>query len=212
MKLTATFTLLVASLGSASGSLITYNTTDSSFTGTFNGSAVSGSSISATSGASTATLTYSPIVGGSTFNDAAPGTNISYGFFTLSFSGPAASIPFPVFNFSLKVNETAPGVGTQSIVAVSTAGQVSANSSNVNVFYVPTTFTLPSSLTPNTAYTIVNPTQIVAPTTNGGVSSIQGFAVGGPASSTPEPMSSLLMGAGLIGLGGLSRWRLFRRS
>ena len=203
--------MLVGSLAHASASIISYNTLGSTFTGTFNGTVAGGASISAHSGSSTATLTYSPVVAGSTFDDFAPGTNISYGFFTLSFTGPNVLISFPTFNFSLVVTETAPGKGNQTIAAASSIGQVSANSSNVNVFYIPTTFVLPSSLAPNTAYTIVNPTQIVAATTNGGVSSIQGFAVGTPATTTPEPASIVSMCVGLIGFYSFLRRRVHSR-
>ncbi len=212
MKLFSLITVLMASLGSASATIITYDTIGSEFTGTFNGSPVSGTSISATSGTSTATLTYNPITAGSNFDDATPGTNISYGTFALSYSGPDVSVTFPQFSFSLKVNETAPGSGSQTVAAISNAGTVSLNSSNVNVFYVPTAFTLPSAVPPNTAFTIVNPTQIVPSTTNSGVSSIQGFALGTSATSTPEPVSAFLMGAGLLGIGMISRKKFASRA
>ena len=178
--------------------LITYTTTDSVFTGTFNGAAVNGKAISATSNGSTATLSYNPVALGSTFDDTNPGTNISYGFFTLSFTGPDRSILFPTFTFSLNVSETAPGVGSESVSAVSNIGSVSSNSSNINVFYVPTSFTLPSALSPNTTFTIINPTPLVPSTTNGGVSSIQGFAIGSSITPIPEPSTILLIGGGLL--------------
>ena len=189
----------------ARATVINYDTTGSSFTGTFNGTAANVTSISVSSGASTATLSYNPVQLGSTFNDDNPGTNISYGFFTLAFTGPDAAIAFPTFTFSLKVNETAPGVGSQSISAVSNSGSVSADSSTIDVFYVPTAFTLPSALSPNTAFTIVNPTQIVPSTTNGGISSVQGFAIGNSVGAIPEPATMLLMGVSLLSLGCWSR-------
>lgn len=205
----AIFAILLAAANLASATVINYDTTGSSFTGTFNGTAATGTSISATSGDSTAILSYTPVAPGSTFDDANPGTNISYGFFTLSFSGLNTPIAFPTFTFSLNVNETAPGVGSQLISAVSNNGSVSTNSSTVNVYYVPTAFTLPSALSPNTAFTIVNPTQVVPSTTNGGVSSVQGFAVGNSATATPEPATMFLMGASFLGVGALSRKKLF---
>ena len=206
MKLLATLAVLVAAtIGSASATVIQYNTVGSAFT-----TPQTGSSLVFNNGlGSAATITYTPVVGGS-FDDGGAGTNISYGFFTTSFTGTDASIAIPAFTFNLIVNETGPSPSTRTVAASSPGGSISQNTNNVNVSYVPTTFSLPSAAAVvKTNFTIFTPTPLVPPTTNAGVATVQGFAVG---SSVPEPGSLVLLGAGLIGLGFTARKKFTSRS
>ena len=210
MKILASLAVLAAAtIGSASASIINFNTVGSLFT-TVGGSPNNTNTFTVNSGASSATVTYFNVVAASTnFDDASPGSNIQLGVFQTTYLGTDVSIVIPSFTFVLHINETSPFVqaGTSTNTAAtssSSGGSISLNSSNVNISFAPTTLTLGQTL-----YTVFNPTPLVAPTTGSGYSTIQGNGIG---VGVPEPGTMFLLGAGLIGVGFSARKKFLNRS
>ena len=209
MQLLLTTLLVAATIGSASATIITYDTTGSVFTvvGGVNQPPLTSSFTVSNGAGSSATITYLNIVPGSTFNDAAPGTNIQYGVFQTTFSGPAAPpeipITIPAFTFILHVNETGPIAQSGLITGSSAGGTVTQNTNTVNVSYSPLTIKLG-----NTFFNIDPTTRFPAPSTGNGAVAITGTAVG----PVPEPGTMLLLGAGLIGFGFSARKKFLNRS
>ena len=203
MRITGVFVALIGFSWVVSASTISYDTTDSGFVGTFNGSAASGQTISVVSGSSRATLSYSPITTGAAFDDDFGGVRTDFGFFTLSYSGPNVDIVFPSFSFALNINELSPSVGIETVYGISNAGVVSLGSSDLSLFYIPAPFTLPSSVAPNQAFTIISTSRIGFATERSGMSLVQGYMLGTSTTSTPEPAVPVLIVAGLVSLAAL---------
>jgi hypothetical protein len=123
-------------------------------------------------------------------------TNISYGTFQSSGTG---NVSFVGLAFNLTVTETVPG-GSGSFPAASFTGTGTGTSSNGFMSFAGgNTLSIGSDL-----YTAFND-PIVPPTTNNGVSSIEGNVR--YSNNTPEPTTALLLGGGLLCLGLLRRTR-----
>jgi hypothetical protein len=145
-------------------------------------------------------------------------SNINYGEFSLVCASGCDGVPVtvPAFTFVITVNDATDAAvgqftGTYSggqTVAFNTTGPV--GSSSVDVFWSPTqlgsgTSNATSGNFGPTDFTISNPTQVVDPTQNGGVSTIQGTVTSIEATGTPEPATLVLVGVALVGVGALRR-------
>lgn len=207
MKSLVTLTALVAAtIGSAGASVVQYNTNGSAFSST--SATVSNSAngantvLSVSTGTATATLSYAgPGAPPSADVTVSSPTNISYGFFDLNYTG-AGTVNIPSFVFTVHVNDITTGLNG-NFVGFSTAAAVTSNSSTINIFYSPLTFTLTPDI-----FTINSPTSIVAPTTLVGQTSIQGQVAN---STVPEPGTMFLMGAGLLGVAFTARKKFANR-
>jgi hypothetical protein len=213
MKILASLAVLaVAICGSASATIINYNTAGSTFT-TIGGAAQGPGVIAFTrsSGASSYTISYANIIAGSSFDDAFPGTVISYGVFQDQYTNGVAPgtpggagdvvIAVPSFTLTVLLNTSK---GNISFSGSSSGGNISQNSSNVMVTFSPAAFNIGID-----AYTVNNPTGIPPSTSLGGQASIQGFA---SSTTVPEPGTMFLLGAGLIGVGFSARKKFLSRS
>lgn len=187
--------VLIAALGvlsalsaaPASATQITFSTT-----GAFNGS---GSTITFGSGANTLTLTFNGIP--SSTVDANPFTFASLGFIHTSSTGTGATIT-PGTTLTINIDQTVPGIGNGNLGGT-ISGVISTTNSTGLI-----SFTVNSVVIAGITYSIQNnPLALVPPNTNNGDTSIQA-RLDNP---VPEPLTSLLVGAGLIGLASFQRYR-----
>ncbi len=169
-------------------------------------------------GGASATLTFVPL------GDTTVGTsNISYGDFILTCTNCStqtegtADATFSAFTFDLYVDDTSDNaveefVGTAQFAEESPIGIVYSDSSNISIAWAPTqigpgpaTGTGSSGDFGTTYFTIFTPTPIVAPSSNGGDTTVQGTS--GSSSAVPEPATMALVGSAFIGLAALARKR-----
>ena len=88
----------------------------------------------------------------------------------------------------ININQTAPPAGSNGIPAGTLVGQIAGNGSSASINWLSGT----STVVGGNLYSVVNlPLNLVPPTTNNGVTTIQGFV------NTPEPASILLLSSGL---------------
>ena len=145
------------------------------------------------------------------------GTNVAvFGPMTLTFSGVVASVDSPSFTsfgemtmvapepgfsgaaadtFTLFISQTAPSVGNDQLLATVSGTVASTNQSDFRLL-----FSTPSVTIGGVTYTLQQPPlgyNLVPPTTNNGVTSIQG-AVEAQQTVIPEPATMMLLGTGLL--------------
>jgi len=183
-------TLLAMAGTPAYATLVTYSTT-----GAFNGG---GSSITFNNGVGNSlTLTFNGINPATTVDTGTTFTFSSLGHIITSTTGAGAAI---ANNTTLSINIAQlvpPGSGNLGGTLV---GTISQNSSTAQI-----TFNVNSIVIAGITYAIANnPLALVPPSTNGGDTSIQSRISGG---AVPEPMTSALIGFGLLGLASLRRFR-----
>jgi hypothetical protein len=145
-------------------------------------------------------------------------SNINYGELSLVCTSgcDGAMVTVPAFTFVITVDDitdaaTGMFTGTYSggqTVAYNSSGPV--GSSSVDVFWSPAQLGSGSSNASSgsfgpTDFTISSPTQVVDPTQNGGVSTIQGTVTSVEATGAPEPATLVLVGAALLGVGALRK-------
>jgi hypothetical protein len=205
---------------------VTYDLTGSGFDTTGDPFAISADQLDPSSGfTSNFTLDYSLPSGGAANTITSFPSNISYGNLTLdcigcTTPGTVYSANFSAFTIDIMIDDTTDGA-VGEFVGTSTGGSVSyclsscpggltnVGSSNVSIAWSPVTLSGPGSVSGNfgnTQFNITTPTGVVDPTTNAGVSSIQG-SVTTQVSGTPEPATLAMMGGGLLVLGLISKKR-----
>jgi hypothetical protein len=154
---------------------------------------------------SLATETFSDVNGSVTFsfvgltnaNVLAP-SGASFGTVNVAVTGAG----FTVLNnivFNLIINQTIPvPFGPLTIAGIISGGTITGTSSSSILSFSPAFGDTADGL----RYTLTTPVGIVPPSTNFGNSTLQGFIT---ETNAPEPASMALMGAGLAGLGLLTR-------
>jgi len=141
-------------------------------------------------------------------------SGLNFGFFTLSCASCGTEDVgdgsfFSAFTFDLALTDVTDGA-TGTFVGTSTGGAVFSDSSQVTITWVPMqlgpgTTNADSGNFETSAFGLSNDfTQIVAPN-SGGANSGQTTIQGSITSVVPEPSTNVLMGAGLLCLGLLSR-------
>lgn len=191
----------------------------------FNGSSSSGTSESlGVIDGGDFTLSYT-IPGSSSPNTVtAPSTNINLGNFTLTCTQPASDVcngdlvTFPAFTFVITLDDSTDG-GIGTFTGASAGGTVSDNfgtnagSSSIQIAWTPLQLGPGSNGASSgsfgaNSFSINSPALIVDPTTNGGVTSVQGIFDNG---TVPEPATLGLVGSGLLLFGFVSRRRATKR-
>ena len=178
-------TAIGAAAVNASAATITYSTL-----GRFNGGAFSSSPTLTVGGAS---MTFNAL--GSTSVD--PG-NLSFGTFDSNAIGSGGTIPVGT-TFDLQIVQTTPMSGT-GVLSATLSGMISTTSSSVRLIFGTTSLSIGG-----VAYNLDQPLSgiaIVSPSSNAGLTTIQGSA-----SEVPEPSSAALVAGPLLGLGILGRRR-----
>ncbi len=145
------------------------------------------------------TLTFNPLANNQIVLDTNNGyfSFLSYGDFTVS-GGIENQVSFADVGFNLTLTQTTPTGGSQTLIGVF-AGGVDKTSSSLRWNALPTTFSIGAI-----NYTTPGQVNLQAPTSNGGVTSIQGSV---STNVVPEPSTYLLMSAGLAGVLVLARKR-----
>jgi hypothetical protein len=177
----------------ASAGTITYNTTGSIACNGVVGCSTITNGVSITQNSATVTLVYDPNVGTTITSP----SNINYGAIDSSATS-ATAVDLTGLLVTLNVNQTVPSVNNGTFGSGSVSGTLTGTSSGASI-----TWLSPTSIFigPET-YTVFTPTVIVAPTSNAGVTTIQGAVAD---TAAPEPTTIVLTGAGLCLLGSLRR-------
>ena len=150
------------------------------------------------------TLSYTPLVNNLIVLDANNGFSsfLSYGFFTVT-GAATTQASFIGAGFNLSVNQTAPLAGGTQVVTSQFTGGIDATSSGLVWSPLPVAWTSPFGAS-TINYTVGTPTNLQAPSSNVGVTTIQG-TMNTRVPSVPEPSSYALMAAGLAGMFAVSR-------
>lgn len=167
------------------------------------GTSSPGNAVTFSSGSQTVTITFADLATLAVPNSVNSPSNLSYGIFDVNNGGSNTAVTVGAFTFDLTVHDLT-DAGTAVFHGSSAGGTVANNSTNIVVSWSPTT----SPAVGNQIFTIFTPTALVPPTTTAGETTIQGQVT----PTVPEPASMLLMGAGLLGLGFVSKRKLSNKA
>ena len=144
------------------------------------------------------TIAFNPLTSNSVTLDANNGyfSFLSFGEFNVS-GATVGQQSFAGVNFALKFTQNTPTpVGSQTLTGAF-AGGIDNNSSNLRWTPTPASWSLPWGATGMINYATNGTTNLQAPTSNGGVTTIQGQV---STNVVPEPSTYLLMSGGLAGV------------
>lgn len=179
----------------AHATLVTFSTS-----GTFAGSGTilgGGTGVQFGSGGNTLTLTFNGINPAATVNTGTTFTFASLGVINTSTTGTGATIGSPL-TLTINIAQLLPA-GSGSLQG-SLSGVISQSTSSGQIV-----FTLTGVTIAGVNYTVANnPLALVPPSTNHGDTSIQARI---DANNVPEPLTSALVGLGLVGLASIRRLR-----
>jgi hypothetical protein len=153
-------------------------------------------SVAFVQGSGTLTVAFNAL-GATVVDPGGPGgfTNASFGSVDISCTGTCTGESLAGLNLFITITQTLPTAGSLPLVAGVLSGSVAVGSSNAEI-----TWAIPNTITiGDFSYRILNnPLALVPPTSNSGVTSIQGRI---EEAAIPEPSTYLLLSAGLLGLG-----------
>jgi len=140
---------------------------------------------------------------------------LSYGFFTVT-GGASTQQSFAGVGFDMTVTQNMPLAGGPQVITGPLLGGIDGTSSSLRWNAAPISWSRPAG-TGTVDYTLntiamlgVPGVQMQAPTSNAGVTTVQGSVSTRPPTVIPEPSTYALMAAGLAGMFGFARRR--RRS
>jgi len=187
--------LLIAAVAAATATAgtITYSTTGSIACNGVLGCSTIANGVSITQSGATVTLVFDPNTGTTITSP----SNINYGAINSNATSSTA-VSLTGLLVTLNVFQTVPNVNNGAFGSGSVSGTLTGTSSSASIAWqTPTTILIGGE-----NYTVNTPTTIVAPTSNAGVTTIQGSVAD---AGVPEPTTILLMGAGLGAFGLLRR-------
>lgn len=151
------------------------------------------------------TIAFNPLTSNSVTLDANNGyfSFLSFGEFNVG-GATLGQQSFAGVNFALTITQNLPTPGGAQVISGAFLGGIDANSSNLRWTPLPTSWTIPWGATGTINYGSAGQTNLQAPSSNNGVTSIQGQV---STNVVPEPSTYVLMAGGLAGLLLVSRKR-----